>query len=316
MRTRDFSFVVLAGVLWGGGGTVGTLLARHAAMNPLSVATWRLLLGGAVVIAALAITRRASLVGWSAAAWRRLLAMALFSAIYQGLYFTAVSFAGVGLSTLIALGSVPAWVFAWDALVRRERADAAHVAAFVVAVIGLGLVVGSSAEAGDRAIWGAVLALGVGASFAGITLINRTSVPGLDPVALTGSSFLVGGVVLIPLAATTGFTAPSDATGWGLALALGVGITALAYILYLAGLATVPPFVATIVVLLEPLVGTILGVVVLGERLGVTVIIGAALLALAVVMLRPQRDSRASRARSPRMVKAQAGKAEEQRGSD
>ena len=71
---------------------------------------------------------------------------------------------------------------------------------------------------------------------------------------------------------------------------LGLGITALAYVLFLAALETVPPFVATIVTLLEPLLGAVLGAIVFSERLGVAGVVGGALMGAAVVMLRPQRD--------------------------
>ena len=126
--------------------------------------------------------------------------------------------------------------------------------------------------------------------FAAITIVNRTPVPGLNPVALTGGAFTAGALMLAPfaLAAHTGL--PHDAEGWGLAVALGVGITALAYVLFLAALETVPPFVATITTLLEPLLGAILGAIVFGERLGVAGVIGGALMGGAVVLLRPQRD--------------------------
>jgi DME family drug/metabolite transporter len=78
--------------------------------------------------------------------------------------------------------------------------------------------------------------------------------------------------------------------GWAFAVAVGVLSTALAYVAFLTGLKTVAPFVATIVILLEPLVATVLGAVVLGEQLGPVVIIGGLVLGSAVVLLRPQRD--------------------------
>ena len=96
--------------------------------------------------------------------------------------------------------------------------------------------------------------------------------------------------MLLPVAATAGLGAPSDAYGWTLALGMGVVVTALAYVVFLAGLATVPPFVATIVSLLEPLVAAVVAAVVLSERLGWGGVVGGAILGAAVVLLRPQRD--------------------------
>ena len=83
---------------------------------------------------------------------------------------------------------------------------------------------------------------------------------------------------------------PHDLEGWGIAIVLGVVITGLAYVLFLTALQTVPPFVATITTLLEPLLGAVLGAIVFGERLGVLGVIGGALMGAAVLLLRPQRD--------------------------
>ena len=63
--------------------------------------------------------------------------------------------------------------------------------------------------------------------------------------------------------------------------------TAGAYAIYSLGLRHVPASVAGIVTLTEPLTATLLGVLLFGERLGVTGVLGAALLvsALALVLM-------------------------------
>ena len=114
--------------------------------------------------------------------------------------------------------------------------------------------------------------------------------PGLHPVALTGGAFTAGAVILLPLALLAHTGVPHDLEGWGIAIVLGVIITGLAYVLFLTALQTVPPFVATITTLLEPLLGAILGAIVFGERLGALGIVGGALMGAAVLLLRPQRD--------------------------
>ena len=94
----------------------------------------------------------------------------------------------------------------------------------------------------------------------------------------------------MPFAIAAGTGLPTGVGGWALAIALGVGITGVAYVLFLAALETVPPFVATIATLLEPLLGAVLGAIVFGERLGPLGVVGGALMGTAVLLLRPQRD--------------------------
>jgi len=72
---------------------------------------------------------------------------------------------------------------------------------------------------------------------------------------------------------------------WPLLVYLGVGPTALAYILFTAGLRRVPATTAGVVSLLEPLTATTLGVIVFGESLGPAGMAGAALLLAALLLL-------------------------------
>ncbi len=108
---------------------------------------------------------------------------------------------------------------------------------------------------------------------------------GLDSVTLNGYGFSLGGVMLLPLALAfgggVGFR-PGLASA-GLLAALGVGPTAAAYTLYFRGLRNASASTAALLTLIEPLAAAALAAAVLGERLGVTGIAGAALLLAAVV---------------------------------
>jgi DME family drug/metabolite transporter len=220
----------------------------------------------------------------------RILATAVLTAGFEALFFTALTLASVGLTTLIGIGSAPVFVAVYDWIVRKERPATRTFVALALALGGLALLVSGSLTLGGNALLGAVLALATGASFAGISVVNRVPVDGLEPVPLTALAFTIGGVLLLPIAAIPGLGVATDAIGWALTLGLGIVITACAYAAYLTGLRTVPPFVATIVALLEPVIAAVLGAIVLGERLGPLGIVGGAVLGAAVVLLRPQRD--------------------------
>jgi DME family drug/metabolite transporter len=128
------------------------------------------------------------------------------------------------------------------------------------------------------------LALASAAGFAAMTLIGASPVPGLDDQVLTGIGSALGGLALLPLAAAIGgiaFRASAEAI-W-LVAALGIGPTALAYTLYYRGLRSASPTTAALLTLLEPLTAALLGAVVLGDRLGLAGIAGAALLGASVV---------------------------------
>ncbi|WP_084631171.1 DMT family transporter [Demequina aestuarii] len=294
MRTRDFLLVLLAAALWGTGGVLGTLLADDGQIPAASVAMWRMLVAGATLtlwLAARGAVRPRSL---TVPMLRRLVTTGAMIAAFEVLYFTSIALAGVGLATLVAIGCAPAWVVLWDWARRGDRPDARRALALVIALAGLVALLGSSVDADDRALAGVALAIATGAVFAGVTVVNRAPVPGLGAARLTALAFSAGGLMLVPVAALVGWGVPQGAAPWGYALVLGVVSTALAYLAYLSGLRTVPPFVATVVALLEPLVAAVLGALIFVERIGPWGLLGGAALASAVVLLRPQRDEPAT----------------------
>ena len=296
MRTPHFLLVVTAAVLWGTGGLLGSLLSDHSGTSAYAVAMWRMLIAGVALVVFLAVTGRLSPRALTAPMWRRMLVTGATTALFEVLYFTAVALAGVSLATLVTIGSAPLWVAAADAVVTRAAPPRRTVVALGLALAGLTALLGTGLEAGADAVAGVAVGLAAGAAFAALTFVNRHPVAGLGAVRLTALSFTAGGLMLVPLVALTGWSAPSGGEGWGYALALGVMSTALAYVAYLHGLETVPPFVATIVSLLEPLVAAVLGALILGERLGPVGVLGGAVLAGAIVLLRPQRDAQAAAA--------------------
>jgi DME family drug/metabolite transporter len=161
----------------------------------------------------------------------------------------------------------------------------------VAALAGLGLLVGFPGGGLREAavLRGTGLSLVSAAGFAAVTLIGGRPVPGLDDLAVNGYGFLLGGVILLPVAAGAGFGLRPGLTGGdalvsaGWLLALGLGPTAVAYLLYFRGLRTAPASTAALLTLLEPLTAAILAAVLLGDRLSVTGVAGAAIL-LAVVV--------------------------------
>jgi len=307
MRPRDFGLVVLGAVLWGTGGLAGATLAADG-IGMLAVATARLAVGGGVLLAALAVARRLGRLRGSLPARRRVLLTGLLAAVYQACYFLAVSWTSVSVATLVALGAAPVLVASATAVRRRRVPGGRTVLAVVLALAGLALLVGVS-DSGSPA--GVGLALVAAAAFATLTLVNRQPVAGLDPLTLTGASFSLGALLLAPAAIVAGVAAapatgggggdllaaalptllPAGPSAWLLVAYLGIGPTALAYGAYFAGLRTVPATTASLLALLEPLTAALGAALLRDERLGTAGLVGAALLATAVVVLRPRRRS-------------------------
>jgi DME family drug/metabolite transporter len=274
---------VLAGLLWGTGGLTGTLLGRAAGLPPLSVATLRLLCGGALIVAFRVIPGRR----WPAsrAAWTRIAVTGLLAATFQGAYFSAVSLTSVSLATLVTIGAMPVIVLAAELILGRRRAGWPAAARTALALAGLGLLVGLPGGGyGTAAVLGSAgLALLASAGFATLTLVGSVPVTGLDDETLTGLGFTAGGLALLPLAAASGLAFRPDLAALGWLAALATGPTAVAYTLYFRGLRTAPASTAALLSLIEPLTATLLSVAFLGNRLSPAGMAGAVLLAAAVL---------------------------------
>jgi DME family drug/metabolite transporter len=290
--------LALAGVLWGTGGLLGSLLATASGLSPLSVAAARLLAGGALLITVQLAARQRLPRG--RAAWTRIGVLALLSAGFQAAYFGSIALTSVSLATLITIGATPVIVQTAELAAARQRPSRDKLATLALALASLGLLAGTPAGGnGETALLGgAGLALLSAAGFAATTLIGTTPVPGLGDLALSGYGSALGGLALLPLALPSNGTAlaalalhPSPAA-LGLLAALGVGPTALAYTLYYRGLRSAAPSTAALMSLLEPLTATLLGVLLLGNRLGPARIAGMALLIISLIVTAWPRPGR------------------------
>jgi DME family drug/metabolite transporter len=285
VRESGLIYLVAAGLLWGTGGLLGTLLANATGLGPAAVAVYRIGIGGLLLIVVLAGSRRPLPRG--RAVLRRLCAVGALAATFQACYFTAVSLTSVSLATLVTIGSAPAMVLVGEQLTGRRRIDLRSVGVLVLAIVGLTLLIGFPAAGAQPAhvVAGLLFALASAASFAVFTLVCAIPVPGLDGIATTAYGFTLGAALLAPVAVFTGGLGFAvDPTSVTLLLALGGIPTALAYVCFFRGLIRVRAATAALTALLEPLTGAVLGAVFLGDRLGLIGWLGAAVLSAAVVL--------------------------------
>jgi len=288
----------MSGLLWGTGGLTGSLLSRVAGLSALAVAACRLTAGGVLIVVLLTVAGRR----WPAgrAAWTRITVIGLLAALYQSCYFTAVSLTSVPLATLVTIGATPVIVLGVDRVTGRQAGRLA-VATTGLAVTGLGLLVGLPAGFRETAVLASAgMAVLAAAGFAAVTLTGARPVPGLDDLTMTGFGFILGGLALMPLAQVAGGLGfRPDPAAIGLLIALGTGPTAVAYTLYFRGLRAAPASTGALLTLLEPLTGTVLAALILGERLSATGMTGAATVAAAVILTVRADRRRALAARGP-----------------
>ncbi|MEU5346494.1 DMT family transporter [Streptomyces sp. NPDC020766] len=289
------ALLVLAGLLWGTGGLAGSLLASRAGLQPVAVAAYRLLVGGALITAYAAAAGRLTTAPRTRAAAARVAASGLLLAVFQAAYFAAVEATSVGLATLTTMVAVPVLVTAGSAALDRRLPTRRAAGSVVIAVGGLVLLLGSPVGAGTNRATGAGLALIAALGFAVLTLDRRAPLPGLDRSAATGLGFLVGGLLLLPIGLVTGMELPPRVDAVGALVFLGLVPTAVAYTSYFAGLHRAGAAAGVVAVLLEPLTATLLAGLLGHESMGGAQILGAFLLLVSIgIQQAPARATSAS----------------------
>ena len=277
-------------------GTTGTAQALGPAAPPAAVGAARVVVGAAALVLAAAVT--GALTRRMRGGGPGVLVAAAGVAGYQVCFFAGVARTGVAIGTIVAIGSAPAVTGLLDLVVRRERPERRWALATALAVAGGALLIASGGE-GEHAAdpVGVLLALGAGASYAVYTVAAKGSLDrGREPLAVMASAFGLGAVLLAPVLAVAdvGWLARTD--GILLAAYLGLGPTALAYVLFARGLRRLAPRTVATLTLAEPLTAAALGVVVLGERPPPVGIAGAALVLLGLLTLAGRRDPRGAAA--------------------
>jgi DME family drug/metabolite transporter len=291
--------VCAAGVLWGTGGLVVTVLNERGGLGAMTISAWRMALAAVALIGFVVATRRSRVVLESMRTYPVLaVVVGCGTALYQGLYFVSVLLVGVSVATVVSLGLAPILAAIWEHLTARTRPSGREVGVLAAALAGLVLISATaghgSAAPGDDPTLGLILAVAAGATYAATTVLGHTLAQRVDSVALTTCATAAGAVALAPflgIAAASGEPVlTSDPGTLALLAYLGVATMALSYGLLYAGLRTTSGSAATVATLVEPLSAALLAAVLLGERLTWPALLGGALILAAVVALHPVEE--------------------------
>jgi probable blue pigment (indigoidine) exporter len=222
--------------------------------------------------------------------WRSLLLGTINIAAFFPLIFLAAYRLPGGLAaTLTATSPVVIALIAW-ALV-SERPRAATLAGAALGAAGVAVLVLRAGFTVDM--------VGVAASLTAVTLFSMGSVlvkrwqPPVDLVTFTAWQLVAGGLVLAPLALLVEGAPPAlDAPAVGGYLFIGLVGTALAYARWFRGMRRLPAAAVSLVGLLNPVAGTVVGVVLAGEAFGATQAVGTALVLGGIALGQPAVASR------------------------
>lgn len=271
--------IVMAAVLWGTTGTAQTFAPEAA--HPVAVGAARLAVGGLFLLALVFMSGGLSLKNWP---MKATVLAALSMALFQPLFFTAVTVTGVAIGTVVAIGSAPIisglleWVF-----LQRRPSRIWWGSTFLSITGCLMLFLNKESVVVDPA--GVLMALGAGLSFAVYAIVSRDLVGKYPSLSIVAVVFTLSAIFLAPFMLVLDMSWVADVKGWGIVLYLGVMTTGVAYFLFGKGLTYVSSSTAVTLALAEPLTAALFGVFLLGEQLNATSWIGMVLLLLGIGLL-------------------------------
>ncbi len=287
--------ILLAAVLWGTTGTAQSVILDTA--SPFSIGSARIVIGGLLLLVLALLVGRGAQVRRLLAASRPdrrrvrvLITLGAASvALYQVTFFAAVATTGVAVGTVVTIGSGPAFAGLLATALGR-RPSSRWLLATAGAVVGCAALV-SGGEAAGVDGFGVVLALVAGFGYAWYaTIAGYLISSGEGDLGVIASMFGGAGVLLLPglVASSPGWLL--DLTGLSVALYLGAVTTTVGYILYARGLRMTPVPTATTLTMAEPVIAALLGLIVLGEQLGVVPLAGLGLIGVSLLLLIPRRQ--------------------------
>lgn len=293
---RAVVWVLVAAVCFG---TTGTAQALGPDVDATALGAARIALGGCALglIALLGVRRRARPrpVRLDRSTTALVLVGGAGVLAYQPTFFAGTGANGVAVGTVVALGSAPVLTGVLGWVLTGQRPTPVWWVATVCALAGVAVLGLADGTDGALSVPGLLASVGAGAAYAVYTLAGKGLLErGWTSVSAMGATFGVAGLGGLALLAGADREGLGSGSGLLTVAWLGLVTVTVAYVFFGAGLAVLPAATVATLTLAEPVTATLLGVLVLDERLSARASLGVAILALGIVVL--VAGSRAPRA--------------------
>jgi len=257
--------ILLAGVLWGSMGLFVKSLAAYQ-LSSLSITAIRLFLGGLSLFLVFLLTDRKMLrmdirdIGW-------FLADAVCSVVGMSLlYFTSILHTSMSVAAIL-LYTAPVFVMLMSAILFKERITVKKIIALIAAVGGSVLVAGLGGKADTVGI---LSGIGSGFCYALYSIFGVRLLKKYHPFTVTTYTFLFAGITALTFTNPISVGAAVINAGWkGILLSVGMALVTAAapYLLYTLGLRYMEAGKASVLATVEPMMASVLGILVYREAM-------------------------------------------------
>ncbi len=279
-------YVLLAGSLWGFMGLLVRTLNAEG-LDSMEITFVRGIVTFAVMLAGLLVLNRNALKIRLRDIWCFIGTGALSVAFFNFCYFKTMTLTSLSVAAVL-LYTAPAFVMLMSAFLFKEKFSVKKLAALVLAFFGCSFVSGIVGGAGVLSLEGILYGLGAGFGYALYSIFSRYAlIRGYSSVTISFYTFLFSSIsTFFFVDAAHVFTVVGgNGILFGKTVFLVLLVTLFPYLTYTKGLDGMENGTASVLASIEPVVATLVGVLIYKESLNVWNVIGICLVLGSIVLL-------------------------------
>lgn len=295
LHVSGLAMVMLAAALWATVGVASQLLPHDATIPDEAYGFARTAVAGPVLLAVAFLAGGAAKMRIGKGSLPALLMFGACCAAFQIGLFRSFSLLGVTITVFITVCLPPVLAVAWTMWRQPGSVSRQMLAALLLAVAGLASFSSTGFAGGDlqRTVAGLSLSIMAALAFVLMSGVARSLAADHPPLLVAGLGLSVTAIILAPIVFAitpeAGAALAASLAEWqtaGFLLYLGLVPTALAYLLYCAGMARCRTAACGLVAsMIEPAVAAGLAFLLLGELLSPWEVLGCTLLFAAMLTL-------------------------------
>lgn len=292
MNSLHALFIFIAGVLWGSMGLFVRVYNDNQ-MITMDIVAVRAIVTAILMLIFLLIYNRSLLKIKMKDIWCFLGTGLLSILFFNFCYFKSITLTSLSVAAVL-LYTAPAIVMILSRILFKEKFSVIKIISLIATFVGCVCVTGLIGSMGNMNIGGILIGLGAGLGYALYSIFSRFAIErGYHTYTIIFYTFLFAAIGTIPFAkwGDIGAAITDKPSLIGFSLIFGLVSTVLPYILYTVGLEKVENGKASIVASIEPVVATILGIIVYHETLHINEIIGIVLVIGAIILCNISQDA-------------------------
>lgn len=289
---RSFIYIFIGATLWG---TIGFYVKKlyDYGFSPMEVVTIRVVLASIILLIYLIIKSPSTLKLDNILDLKYFIGTGIISIIFFNYcMFKTIELATIPISAAL-LYTAPAFVIIISYFLFRERITWFKTIALLCTLIGTSFVVGLFPIHMKAIPFITILiGLGSGLGYALYSIFSKFALEKYSSLTITTYTFIIASIVLIPFFPYRDkFTILLHLEVFIYALGLGLLPTAIAYIVYTLGLEKMEASKASIIATIEPIVATIIGIIIFFEPFNFLQLFGMILIIFAVIIIQIDRTN-------------------------